>query len=461
MKRLLSLFLIAMLAGCQDEINDKNPPIDHPYFPSSIVQKNNTLFVFGSNFDLRYEHANVMSVDLSVVNANLNVNNPVLGAAAVTSSGFIPSFPDAPILTPEGDALLYLSRAERSLRRIPLSPSGTQLACGATTALGQDCFSAAPALALEQMNPYYLGTFSSGGNLSGGYVAYLLDPGILEADKFGDFTFPIFYELDRFTWNTGTATAQIDERFGIGNKLAPVGTSLRRTNARVGGLVEANGYLYFLVEEPTGVAGGLLTMSLKLARVLLSDLQTKTPGTLTINQYDFTAIGDKISLPTLAIRQVSGSLQFFVSNANGGQLFEFTMPLGQQLDTNNNLNLSLKGNPVTVCNRPTDMKVSPDTNQTKLVIACDSGKILVYDPDTLAPLAVDPSSGPVFGRTPIKLHFDTNTTTFPFRFYTANFDDGSLSVFDLNDGSTPNQAIVDRKGLIFQPSPPSRRGGTQ
>lgn len=462
----LGIAILAMTLGLScSETWYEEPPSDHPYYPSSLLQNGNTLFVLASNFDQRYSHANALSIDLAIVDAAvLQTQNPVI-MNAVTSSGFIHSFPDGAVFSPLRDEIIFVSREQRSIRTLPLAGSGSLISCpGATTTLGQDCFSADPAAYLDQTNPYYLTLFSSDQqNIDGGIVAFLTDPMVIRPNDRGEFKLPAFVEMERFTWNNADSSAEVVDDIGLGNKLKPPASpqSANRSNARIGGLTEAAGYLYFLAER--AVDGLTVTIAPQLARVSLADLNTAPVAGITVATTELPGFGMQISVHSLAVRQLPDALapttlQFFMTNGAAGSLFQFELSLSDPLDANNRLKV-VQRNRVFACNHPTDIKLSPD--QSKVIVACDKGKMLVYDAATLQPLTLDPVVGAVYGRGPVKILFDSRVVAAPFRFYTANFLDGSIGIFDLSDGANPNQVVLTRKGHIFQPSPLSREGGVQ
>jgi hypothetical protein len=465
-----AILAMAFSLSCSEGWQHAEPPTDHPYFPSSFVQNDTTLFVFSSNFDQRYEHANVMSVDLSRVDSVAVQENAFVGTSAVTSSAIIPSFPDGATLSPDKTQILYLSRGETSLRTIPLKASGSLIACpNAAAALGQDCFSQKPAAALDQANPYYLTLFSPNQqDLSGGVVGYILDPVIRRADEKGEFNLPEFFEFERFTWNSVNSTAQVTADIGIAKKLSEPGSvlpAIRSYNARVGGLtsVAADNHIYFLTERPKEGGGMVASNNPQIARISLADFQNAPVSTLAVEIFELSAFAKSVPINILSVRSLPNALQFFFTNGPDGRLYQFEMPLNAPI-LNGRLNLTQR-NHVPVCNHPNDIKLSP--NEDKLVVACEGGRIIVYDADTLEELGSDPASGlsgSSYGRGPIAIHFDKRTPTWNgavYRFYVANFLDGSLSVFNLTRTPAQNQPYLTRQGHIFQPSPLNREGGAE
>jgi hypothetical protein len=454
--------LITFVLSCSQHEDPTNPPVDHPYYPSALLQNQNTLYVFSSNFDQRFDQANVPTVDLAAVDAAILQGTQVIGNSVVSSSGFIPNFADGPTFSPASDQILYVSRGDRSLRSIPLSGNGGLIACPNSTALiGQDCSSHAPAASLQQANPYYLTLFGTTNSLTGGVIGYLLDPTVQRATHEGNFNFPAFFEMERFTWNDASSSAQITQDIGIGQELVAAPLANRRYNVRIGGLTNVGDYQYFLAERPTEMQ--VVPAAPQLVRVALADLQSADAANIKTNSFDLSATGMFITVSTFGVRGIPNltaptTLQFFISNGVLGNLFQFELALGQPPDDKGRLNLKLK-NQQEICNHPTDIKVTPDQN--KVIVACDNGKMLVYDAATLAPLGIDPSAGAIFGRGPVRILFDARVAAPPYRFYAANFLDGSLSVFDVNDVAVQNQPILVRKAHIFQPSPPNREGGAE
>src|SRR5688572_1918366 len=124
--------MIATILGCPSNLGSVEPPTDRPYYPSALLQDKNTLYVFSSNFDRRYLHGSVLSIDLEKISQGLAESKTEFGSEVVTSSGFIPSFADGPVLSPNKDQILFLSREDSSLRAIGLANG--KVNC-------QDCFS--------------------------------------------------------------------------------------------------------------------------------------------------------------------------------------------------------------------------------------------------------------------------------------------------------------------------------
>lgn len=453
--------VVAMLIAlsCTQDGNSSMPPIDHPYYPSAILQNADTMYVVSSNFDQRYRQANLLSIDLAKVDAALLQNVSVIGTDVVTSSAYIPSFTDGATLSPNKDKIVLVTRGEKAaLRSIPLGPTNLIACPNATTALGQDCYSQEPALALRQSNPYYLTIFGdAGSDITGGVIGYLLDPVIYRANDKGNFLLPQYFEMERFTWNASDSTADIVARIGIGEKIrSPLvpGTN-KRYNVRIGGVTQVDGYQYFLAERAPEAPQ--LPVEPQIVRISMADLQSAGPANITANAYDLSTRMSSIESSTLAVRALPDRLQFYVSNGLLGNLFQFEMSIAQPTDASGRLVLSLK-NRSELCNRPTNMKLTP--NQEKLIVTCDTGEILIFEASTLRVLDNDRASGPAYGRGPVKIHFDTRAP-FSNRFYVANINDGSISVFEITEAPNTSQKVLTRRAHIFQPSLPNREGGAE
>lgn len=467
--RFLYLFVLLAitLLACNPDQFQKEIPNDRPYYPSALLQDNRTLYVFSSNFDLRYEHGNALSLDLGVFEAALQKSTdgqPVtVGTEVVTSSGFIPSLADGAAFSPLKDQILYLSRAERTLRLLPLA--GGKIVCVAGGGLGQDCTSAQASAELPQNNPYFLllEPDPTAQKVGGGLIIYPVNALFFKPDNGGNYLMPQRFEIERFTWNSANLIAENRTLIPYGDAVnLRLDPSLKdqpsRSNLRVGDAKKVGDVLYTLFESP----GSLLkARSIVLARTPLSALQGAQVDPAQISFYDLGVNTSVHSAGPIAVRQHNTEIHVYASNERPGVLLKLAFLDGPQgVDpANGQIKVSQKIETV-VCDLVNDIKLSPD--QQKLAVACNDGKLLIYDADTLEVLTIDPGAGAPFGRVPMQILFDERAAfqTSPFRFYVANFNDGSISVYDLFAAPDPvNSSLLKVRGRIFTASSPNRQGG--
>lgn len=122
---------LAVLAGCELENPGEDPPVGKLYFPNALVLSNEPattprfLFVASTNFDLRYTSGVLHAFSLDALDAKIAECDAegVLGAEScvaevrdmLADEVFIPTYPTAIALDPDGERIVVASRTEDTL----------------------------------------------------------------------------------------------------------------------------------------------------------------------------------------------------------------------------------------------------------------------------------------------------------------------------------------------------------
>ncbi|MEI6806613.1 MAG: hypothetical protein WCK49_08950 [Myxococcaceae bacterium] len=86
--RMSLLGVLLALSGCLGTVDGDSFPEDSLYYPSVLLQKDNTLYVVNSNLDLRYQTGGISQIDLTSRKVSLTKFIPSLAGQAVANDDF-------------------------------------------------------------------------------------------------------------------------------------------------------------------------------------------------------------------------------------------------------------------------------------------------------------------------------------------------------------------------------------
>jgi hypothetical protein len=439
----ISFFLffavLICFSGCSELAVSEDAPKDRAYFPSSLLQTNNQLFVFSYNQDLRYKSGSILKLDLNT--------NAILSFAPISS------FAEAPVLLKDSK-ILFLSRSRDEMHLFDIP----------TNQLEKVQFDLIPNSAGKIRNwlwhdPYYLSIFPSSGNEVKGIIGYLNDKSSLEKiEDFKNSRLETYGELEFFSLErnilkiTRTYLLQdlVPEKVVTETSFPKKEESAYRRISHLGGiqiLEEKNNVSLVLIAADSLPSSINLFSTARQARLLwfsTNDLK---------HEIDKKTIGEHILQPGkivgFDIIKDGDTFQVYVIMEDPNLLMRV------DLNRQNGAILAKTKGQAPLCEKANDIRVAPNKN-TLLVSCAQNSEILAFNTSNdLTLVGRDSDNATPFGRGPVRILFDKNNTKRAFVSYAL---DGSIGIFEIKDDPI-NTNRLQAISRIFNQAPFNHPGG--
>lgn len=387
--RMSLLVVLFALSGCLGNVEGRPIPQDKLYFPSILLQNNNTLYVVNTNLDLQYKTGSISQIDI----AGQKINQVTL----------IPSLPGQVIANPDFSTIITTSQQSNSILSVFSNTS----------------------LSLQYNAPYFLTFYAD--NKSGllGYLSPATNE-FWDPNRFS--VLADQSELQSFTYDP-VAGIQITHSYQLATCFPPPAKSFRRI-ARIGGISFKNGSIYilaeFFIDDPAG--NNKFTKRVFLIRTV--------PGDTFCNDQTL-----KIDITKSENAQAARGL---VITNDGTKAYAL-------LDENPDLlAIDLTAQSVVqrtpTCKSPATLKLSPD--ETTLLVACPKSNELVgYNASNLSlfgmVIAEKKDGVPLTGG-PLDVLFDQTNSK---QIFVSYQQDHKVGIFKYENSSASNRSLSFSKWI--------------